>query len=43
MPAGLLSGLRVIDFGSGISGPWCAKLLADYGAEVIKVEPPDCG
>ena len=43
MPAGLLSGLRVLDLGSGISGPWCAKILADYGAEVIKVETPGSG
>ena len=43
MPAGLLNGFRVLDFGSGISAPWCAKILADYGAEVIKVETPDSG
>ena len=43
MPAGLLNGLRVLDLGSGISAPWCAKILADYGAEVIKVEPPRTG
>ena len=40
MPAGLLSGYRVLDLGSGISDPWCTKILADYGAEVIKVETP---
>ncbi len=43
MPAGLLSGIRVLDLGSGISAPWCAKILADYGAEVIKVETPGTG
>ena len=43
MPAGLLEGFRVLDMGSGISGPWCAKLLADYGADVIKLEIPGRG
>ena len=43
MPAGLLSGYRVLDLGSGISAPWCTKILADYGAEVIKVETPGLG
>ena len=43
MPAGLLNGFRVLDLGSGISAPWCSKILADYGAEVIKVEPPGIG
>ncbi|MDA0262853.1 MAG: CoA transferase [Chloroflexi bacterium] len=43
MPAGLLNGIRVLDLGSGISAPWCAKILADYGADVIKVEPPGAG
>ena len=43
MPAGLLNGFRVLDLGSGISAPWCAKILADYGAEVIKVEFPGAG
>jgi crotonobetainyl-CoA:carnitine CoA-transferase CaiB-like acyl-CoA transferase len=34
-------GLRVLDFGQGIASPYCAMLLAVYGAEVIKVEPPE--
>jgi len=37
--AGPLQGLRVIDFSSALSGPFCTMLLADLGAEVIKVEP----
>ena len=43
MPAALLRGFRVLDLGSGISAPWCSKILADCGAEVIKVEPPGVG
>lgn len=39
-PNGALAGLRVLDFGQMVSAPWCAKLFADYGADVIKVEPP---
>src|SRR5215213_2992896 len=34
-------GLRVVDFGQGIASPYCAMLLGVYGAEVIKVEPPE--
>ena len=37
----MLAGLRVLDLGPGIAPSFCAKLLADYGAEVIKVEPPE--
>ena len=40
MPGAALSDIKVLDLGSHISAPYCAKLLADYGAEVIKVEPP---
>ncbi len=35
-----LSEIRVIELGEGVSAPFCAKLLADYGADVVKVEPP---
>ena len=35
-----LSGLRVVELGDFIAAPYCAKLMADMGAEVIKVEPP---
>ncbi len=38
-----LSGLRVVEYGSGIAGAYCTKLLADMGAEVIKVEKPGIG
>ncbi len=35
------SGLKVIDLSQGIAGPYCAMLLAQWGADVIKIEPPE--
>ena len=40
---GPLRGLRVLELGSFIAGPFAGQLLGDYGAEVIKVEPPGDG
>jgi formyl-CoA transferase len=41
--AGPLQGVRVIELGQLIAGPFCGKTLADFGAEVIKIEPPGKG
>ena len=38
-----LEGIRVLDIGTLLAGPWGATLLGDFGAEVIKVEQPDTG
>lgn len=38
---GLLAGCRVLELGSIVAGPFCGRLLADFGAEVIKVEPAE--
>ena len=40
---GPLAGVRVIELGQLIAGPFCGKTLGDFGAEVIKIEPPGKG
>ena len=41
--AGPLAGLKVLEMGQLIAGPFAAKTLADFGADVIKIEPPGAG
>lgn len=41
--SGVLAGIRVLDFGRYIAGPFCAALLSDLGAEVIRIEQPSGG
>src|SRR5258707_8863009 len=41
--AGPLSGVKVLELGQAIAGPFAAAFLAWFGAEVIKVEPPGAG
>ena len=43
MAQGALDGLRLIEMGSLIAGPFCGQLMADHGAEVIKIEAPGAG
>ncbi len=42
-PAGPLAGLKVLELGQLIAGPFAARTLADFGADVVKVEPPGAG
>ena len=39
----VLEDVKVIEYGNMVSAPFCAKILADMGAEVIKIEKPCCG
>jgi crotonobetainyl-CoA:carnitine CoA-transferase CaiB-like acyl-CoA transferase len=43
MKDGALSDLKILEYAQFISGPYCAKLMADLGAEVIKIEEPGLG
>jgi crotonobetainyl-CoA:carnitine CoA-transferase CaiB-like acyl-CoA transferase len=38
-----LAGLKVVELGALIAGPFCSKILAEFGADVIKIEPPGQG
>jgi crotonobetainyl-CoA:carnitine CoA-transferase CaiB-like acyl-CoA transferase len=38
-----LTGIKIVELAESVAGEYCGKLLADFGAEVIKIERPDCG
>lgn len=41
LSTGALEDIRVVELGQMVSAPYCSRLFADYGAEVVKVEPPE--
>jgi formyl-CoA transferase len=43
LATGPLTGLKVLELGQLIAGPFAAKTLGDFGADVVKIEPPGAG
>ena len=43
MPDAALEGIRILELGQMVSAPFCAKLFADFGADVVKIEMPEDG